>query len=111
MKEDYVRTARAKGLSEFKVLTRHVLRNALLPLSTIIAFALVGLLEGSFFIETLTGVPGVGRLAFDSIGSRDYDMIMTIVLIGASSFVVASIAIDIAYTLIDPRVRLGARSY
>ena len=110
MKEDYVRTARAKGLSEFQVLTRHVLRNAMLPLSTIIAFALVGLLEGSFFIETLTGVPGVGLLAFNSINGRDYDMIMTIVLIGATSFVLASIAIDIAYTFIDPRVRLGSGS-
>ena len=110
MKEDYVRTARAKGLSEFKVLTRHVLRNAMLPLSTIIAFAMVGLLEGSFFVETLTGVPGVGLLAFNSINGRDYDMIMTIVLIGATSFVLASIAIDIIYTFIDPRVRLGAGS-
>jgi ABC-type dipeptide/oligopeptide/nickel transport system permease component len=110
MKEDYVRTARAKGLSEYRVMTRHVLRNAMLPLSTIIAFALIGLLEGSFFIETLTGVPGVGRLAFESIGSRDYDMIMAIVLIGASTFVIASIVIDIVYTLIDPRIRYGSRS-
>ncbi|HEX5370952.1 MAG TPA: ABC transporter permease [Dehalococcoidia bacterium] len=110
MKEDYVRTARAKGLNEFTVLTRHVLRNAMLPLSTIIAFAMVGLLEGSFFVETLTGVPGVGLLAFNSINGRDYDMIMTIVLLGATSFVLASIAIDIIYTFIDPRVRLGARS-
>jgi ABC-type dipeptide/oligopeptide/nickel transport system permease component len=110
MKEDYVRTARAKGLSEYKVMTRHVLRNALLPLSTIIAFAMVGLLEGSFFIETLTGVPGIGRLAFESVGGRDYDMIMAIVMIGATVFVIASIVIDITYTFIDPRIRLGARS-
>jgi ABC-type dipeptide/oligopeptide/nickel transport system permease component len=107
MREDYVRTARAKGISEYAVMTRHVLRNALLPLSTIIAFALVGLLEGAFFIETLTGIPGVGRLAFESIGGRDYDMIMAITMIGASSFVLASIFIDVAYTLIDPRIRYG----
>jgi peptide/nickel transport system permease protein len=110
MREDYVRTARSKGLSEFTIMTRHVLRNAMLPLSTIIAFAMVGLIEGAFFIETLTGVPGVGRLAFDSIGGRDYDMIMAIVLIGASTFVIASIFIDIAYTVIDPRIRYGSRS-
>jgi ABC-type dipeptide/oligopeptide/nickel transport system permease component len=109
LKEDYVRTARAKGISEYDVVTRHVMRNALLPLSTIIAFALVGLLEGSFFVETLTGVPGVGRLTFESIGARDYDMIMAITLIGTTTFVIASIAIDVAYTLIDPRIRYGAR--
>ena len=110
MREDYVRTARSKGISEYHVMTRHVLRNAMLPLSTVIAFALVGLLEGSFFIETLTGVPGVGRLAFESIGGRDYDMIMAITLVGATTFVLASIFIDIAYTIIDPRIRYGARS-
>lgn len=111
LKEDYVRTARSKGISEFSVVMNHVMRNALLPLSTIIAFAMVGLLEGAFFVETLTGVPGVGRLAFESIGARDYDMIMAITIIGASTFVIASIAIDIAYTLIDPRIRYGARNY
>lgn len=110
LKEDYVRTARSKGLSEYRVMTRHVLRNALLPLSTMIAFALVGLLEGSFFIETLTGIPGIGRLAFESVGGRDYDMFMAITLLGASTFVLASIFIDIAYTLIDPRIRYGSRS-
>ena len=57
MREDYVRTAQSKGLSEYRVLTRHVLRNALLPLSTMIAFALSGLIEGAFFVETLTGIP------------------------------------------------------
>ena len=84
MKEDYVRTARSKGLSEYQVLKRHVLRNALLPLSTVIAFSLVGLIEGSFFVETLTGVPGIGRLTFESIGGRDYDMIMAVVIIGST---------------------------
>lgn len=110
LREDYVRTARSKGLPERQVMTRHVLRNALLPLSTIIAFSLIGLLEGSFFIETLMGIPGIGRLAFESVGGRDYDMIMALTLIGATSFVTASIVIDIAYTLIDPRIRYGARN-
>jgi ABC-type dipeptide/oligopeptide/nickel transport system permease component len=109
MKEDYVRTARSKGLSEFRVMTRHVLRNAMLPLSTIIVFSLIGLFEGSFFIETITGIPGAGRLAFESIGSRDYDMIMAVVMIGAVLFVFASIVVDVLYTLIDPRIRYGAR--
>ncbi len=110
LNEDYIRTARMKGMSEFVVMWRHVLRNALLPLSTIIAFALIGLLEGSFFLETLTGIPGAGLLTVSSINDRDYDMIMAIVMLGASTFALASIAIDIAYTLIDPRIRYGARS-
>ena len=110
MREDYVRTARSKGLSEYTVMTRHVLRNAMLPLSTIVAYALVSLIEGSFFVETLLGIPGVGRLAFESIGGRDYDMIMAIVLVSSSVFVLATIAIDLMYTVIDPRIRLGARN-
>ena len=110
LKEDYVRTARSKGLNEMSVMSRHVLRNALLPLSTIIAFSTIGLLEGSFFTETLTGVPGIGRLAFESIGSRDYDMIMAVTLVGATTFVLMSIFVDIMYTLIDPRIRYGRRN-
>jgi len=109
MKEDYVRTARSKGLSEFRVLTNHIMRNALLPLSTIIVFSLIGLLEGSFFIETLTGIPGVGRLSFEAVQGRDYDFIMAVVLVGAVTFVFASIAVDVLYTIIDPRIRYGAR--
>ncbi|HEU0075529.1 MAG TPA: ABC transporter permease [Dehalococcoidia bacterium] len=111
MKEDYVRTARAKGLTEFRVLTQHIMRNAMLPLSTIIIFSLVGLLEGSFFIETLTGIPGVGLLSFEAVQGRDYDFIMAVVMIGAVTFVFASIVVDVAYTFIDPRVRFGARNY
>jgi peptide/nickel transport system permease protein len=110
MREDYVRTARSKGLSEFTVMTRHVLRNAMLPLSTIVAYAMVGLIEGAFFVETLLGIPGVGRLAFESIGGRDYDMIMAIVLVGSTVFILATIVIDLMYTVIDPRIRLGARN-
>jgi oligopeptide transport system permease protein len=110
LNEDYVRTARSKGIGEFDVMSQHVLRNALLPLSTIIGFSLIGLLEGSFFLETLTGIPGAGLLAVQSINNRDYEMIMAVVMIGASTFVVMSIALDIAYTLIDPRIRLGGRN-
>jgi len=111
MKEDYVRTARAKGLSEFRVLTHHIMRNAMLPLSTIIIFSLVGLLEGSFFIETLTGIPGIGLLSFEAVQGRDYDFIMAVVMIGAVAFVTASIVVDVVYTFIDPRIRYGARDY
>jgi peptide/nickel transport system permease protein len=111
MKEDYVRTARAKGLSEYRVMTQHIMRNAMLPLSTIIIFSMVGLLEGSFFIETLTGIPGVGLLSFEAVQGRDYDFIMAVVMIGAVTFVFASIVVDVVYTFIDPRIRYGARDY
>jgi len=107
LKEDYVRTARAKGLREFTVVSRHVARNALLPMTTIIGISLVTLLEGAFFTETLLGIPGIGRLAFDSVTSRDYDIILGLTLVLATAFITANIVIDIAYTFIDPRVRYG----
>jgi ABC-type dipeptide/oligopeptide/nickel transport system permease component len=105
LKEDYVRTARAKGLREFTVVSRHVARNALLPMTTIIGISLVTLLEGAFFTETLMGIPGIGRLYLDSVTSRDYDVILGLALVLATAFIVAFIVIDIAYTFIDPRVR------
>ena len=105
--QDYVRAARAKGLEEFTVVTRHVVRNALLPITTILGFELAGLLAGSIFVETLLGIPGIGAYAFESINSRDYDSIMAIVLIGAAAFIAANLLVDIAYGFIDPRIRLG----
>jgi ABC-type dipeptide/oligopeptide/nickel transport system permease component len=106
LKEDYVRTARAKGLQEFTVVRRHVARNALLPMTTVIGISLVTLLEGAFFTETLMGIPGIGSLTFESVKSRDYDIILGLALVLATAFIVANIVIDIAYTFIDPRVRL-----
>jgi peptide/nickel transport system permease protein len=105
--QDFVRTARAKGLRGDVVVFRHVIRNAMLPIVTIFGFELAGLIGGSIFVETLLGIPGVGELAFESITSRDYDTIMAIVLLGSTTFVLAMLAIDIAYGFIDPRVRSG----
>lgn len=103
--EDYVRTARAKGLREITVVSRHVARNSLLPLVTIVGLSLITLLEGAFFTETILGIPGIGLLGFEAAQSRDYDIILAIVLILAFAFVMANILIDIAYTFIDPRIR------
>jgi ABC-type dipeptide/oligopeptide/nickel transport system permease component len=108
LNEDYVRTARAKGIDEFGVMADHVMRNALLPMSTLLAFSLLTLLEGAFFVENISGIPGIGYLAFDSVGSRDYDMIMAITLIGSTAFVLVSILVDMVYVLIDPRVTYDA---
>jgi ABC-type dipeptide/oligopeptide/nickel transport system permease component len=107
--EDYVRTARAKGLPEFTVVTRHVARNALLPLVTVLGLSLSTLLEGSFFVETILGIPGIGQLGFQAATSRDYDVILALVLVLATAFVIANIITDLAYTLIDPRVRFEER--
>lgn len=106
--EDYVRTARAKGLSEFTVVSRHVARNALLPITTVIGLSLVTLLEGAFFTETLFGIPGIARLAVDAVFQRDYDVIMGLTLVIATAFVLLNIVVDVAYTLVDPRVRFDA---
>jgi len=106
--QDYVRTARAKGLAEFTVVSRHIARNALLPLATMMGFALVGLLGGSIFLETLLGIPGVGEYAFNAVFARDYNAIMAIVLITSTAFIIANLAVDIMYAFIDPRIRLGA---
>lgn len=105
LREDYVRTARAKGLSEFTVISRHVVRNSLLPLVTIVGISLATLVEGAFFAETLLGIPGIGQFAFNAVQGRDYNVILALTLILAVAFIIANIAIDVAYTLIDPRVR------
>jgi peptide/nickel transport system permease protein len=106
--QDYVRTARAKGLNEYPVITRHVVRNALLPIATLMGFEFAALFAGSIVLETLLGIPGIGLYAFESIGSRDYDSIMAIVLLGALVFQLAMLAVDIAYVFIDPRIRLSS---
>ncbi len=103
--QDYVRVARAKGLPESTVMVRHVVRNALLPLWTILGLSLGGLVEGFFVIETLYGIPGIGAMAVDSMFTRDYPMIMAITLLVAASFVLANLLVDIGYTFLDPRIR------
>jgi peptide/nickel transport system permease protein len=105
LREDYVRTARAKGLRELTVLSRHVVRNSLLPLVTVIGISLATLVEGAFFAEYLLGVPGIGQFAVKSVQGRDYNVILSLVLILTTTFIIANIVIDIAYTVIDPRVR------
>jgi ABC-type dipeptide/oligopeptide/nickel transport system permease component len=103
--EDFIRTARAKGLSEWSVIGRHTLRNALLPLTNGIVLGLIYLYTGTLFVELLFGIPGLGRETFASIGSRDYDFFMAITMISAAAFILANIILDIVYTIVDPRIR------
>lgn len=103
--QDYVRTARAKGLPESVVIVRHALRNALIPLFTIIGLMLGGLVEGAFLTETIFGIPGFGRLTVDALFARDYPVILANILLVAISYTVANLLIDLVYPLIDPRIR------
>ena len=105
MNSDYVRTARAKGLKEWTVVVRHALRNAMIPLITIIGFTLAGLFAGSFLVEQFYSIPGVGALAYESLLSKEYYVIMAFTLIAATVYVIVNLLIDIAYAFADPRIR------
>ena len=107
MSEDFVRTARAKGLGENTVLWRHVLRNALVPVITVVGLELGTLLSGSIIVETVFAWPGSGSLLITAIQSRDYPLITGTVLTYTIAFVVINFAIDFLYALIDPRIRFG----
>ncbi len=106
---DYVRTARAKGLSERAIMFRHVLRNALIPMITVLLPQIPNLLTGSLFIEVVFGIPGLGKFFITSIFGHDYPMIMGLVLLVAFFWGITYLITDILYTLIDPRVRISGR--
>ena len=102
---DYVRTARAKGLSERAVLFTHVLRNALLPILTGSVAALPLLFMGSLIAESFFGIPGLGSYTLDALGAQDFSVVRAMVFLGSSLYIVGLIMADISYTLADPRVR------
>ena len=103
--QDYLRTARAKGLRERTVVWRHALRNALIPITTIIGLQFGSLLGGAFIIETIFGWPGVGRLAVQSIFDRDFPIIQGTVLLVAVAYLVTNLVVDLLYAGLDPRIR------
>ena len=103
--KDYVRTARAKGLRERAVVVRHAMRNALIPIATILGLMLGGLVAGDFLVEPWFGVPGIGALAYDSLLSRDYYVIMALTLLIAITYVLANLLVDVTYGFLDPRIR------
>ncbi len=103
--QDFVRTARAKGLRERLVINRHVLRNALIPAITVVGFQVGYLLGGTVVVEEVFALPGMGRLALNAIGQRDYPVVQGIVLVVACLFVLANLTVDVLYALADPRVR------
>ena len=106
LEQDYVRTARAMGISELRVTYIHSMRNALVPLITIVGLQIGAILGGAFVIETIFLWPGVGALAIDSIFSKDYPMVQGIVLLVAFSYMLTNLLVDVSYPLFDPRIRL-----
>jgi peptide/nickel transport system permease protein len=106
MRQDYIRTARAKGLSENMVIYKHALRNALMPVITILGLALPGIIGGSVIMETVFGIPGMGQLLYQSVFSRDYNLAMGILVPAAFLTMLGNFLADIAYAFTDPRVRL-----
>ncbi len=103
--QEYIRTARAKGLREQVVIFRHALKNALIPVSTLVGLQFGSLLGGAFIIETIFGWPGVGRLAVQSIFNRDFPVIQGTVLLVAVAYLLSNLVVDIVYAWLDPRIR------
>jgi peptide/nickel transport system permease protein len=106
LREDYVRTARAKGLRERTVIYVHALRNALIPVLTIMGLQLGQLLAGAIIIENVFFLPGLGRLVFNAIGQRDLPVVRDIVLFMAAAVVVVNFIVDLAYAFVDPRAKV-----
>ena len=105
LSEDYIRTARAKGASNNSVLFRHALKNAGVPIVTVIGIGVALLISGVVITETVFNIPGIGRLAVDAITNRDYPIIQGVMVIFSGAYVVINLLVDLSYALIDPRVR------
>lgn len=106
MGQDYIRTARAKGLGNFKILFKHAIRNAILPVITYVGPMLASLMTGSFVVEKIFTIPGLGREFVSAITNRDYTMIMGTTILLATFIIIANVIVDILYKIIDPRIKL-----
>jgi peptide/nickel transport system permease protein len=105
LRQDFIRTERAKGLSERKVIYKHAIRNAMVPVVTVIGLNFGLLLSGAILTETVFSWPGVGRLVVDSVYARDYPLVIGCILVFALVFVIVNLITDLLYTYIDPRIR------
>jgi peptide/nickel transport system permease protein len=103
--EDYVRTAHAKGLAAVNILVRHALKNASVPIVTIVGVGLTLLIGGVVITESVFAIPGIGRLTVDAILRRDYPIIQAVILIFSGVYVLVNLLVDLAYTVLDPRIR------
>ncbi len=107
LRQDYIRTARAKGLKEGDVVYKHALKNALLPVVTILGLSVPGLIGGSVIFESIFSIPGMGRLFYESVMARDYPVIMGVLVIGAALTLLGNLLADISYAAVDPRIKLN----
>ena len=107
LREDFVRTARAKGLSRRAVLWRHVLRNAFVPVLTVMGLQFANLLTGTIVIENVFSLPGLGRLVFQAIANRDLGVVRNVVMLLAASVIVINFIVDVLYVVVDPRLKVG----
>ena len=105
LSQDYIRTAHAKGLSSGSVLVGHALKNAAVPIATIIGIGIALLIGGVIATETVFAIPGIGRLTVDAILRRDYPIIQGVILLFSAAYVILNLLIDLSYTVLDPRVR------
>ncbi|HCW86114.1 MAG TPA: peptide ABC transporter, partial [Rhodobacteraceae bacterium] len=105
LQEDYVRTARAKGQSEFKILMRHALRNAAVPIVTVIGLGIALMIGGVVVTESVYNIPGLGRLVLDAVLARDYPVIQGLILFFSFVYILINLLIDLSYTFFDPRIR------
>jgi peptide/nickel transport system permease protein len=105
LSQDYIRTAQAKGLANETVLVRHALKNAAVPIVTVIGIGIALLISGVIVTETVFAIPGIGRLTVDAILRRDYPVIQGIVLLFSFVYVLVNLLIDLLYTVLDPRIR------
>lgn len=105
LSEDYMRTAAAKGASSYSMLFHHALKNAGVPILTVIGLSFTSLIGGVVITETVFNIPGVGRLVVDAINNRDYPIIQGMLILVSGLYVVVNLAVDLTYTLVDPRIR------
>jgi peptide/nickel transport system permease protein len=102
---DYVRTARAKGMSERTVVWKHAFRNSLITITTVVGLQLGALISGIVVVEEIFGIPGFGSLTIDAVNQRDYTLIQGVVLVAAAAYVMSNLLVDVVYSLLNPRIR------
>ena len=106
LRQDFIRTARAKGLTEIQILFRHAVKPSMIPIITVLGFTFGGMLAGSFIIEVIFALPGIGRMAVDAIFEKDFPVIQAVLVVASVNVLVVNFLVDIAYAMLDPRVRL-----
>ena len=109
VQQDYIKTARAKGLSDLRITDRHQIRNAIMPVITVLGPTVAAVLTGTFVIESIFSIPGMGKYYVESVANNDYSMILGMTVFYGSFLILCNLIVDILYGVVDPRVRVGSR--